>query len=328
MMPLRCAWVGCHAEGALACAALLEAGAPITGVVTLTAERRAHRAAAIDYGPLARRYGVPLYEVADVNGPDGLAALDRLRPDIAFVIGWNQILGPEALARARIGMIGAHASLLPRNRGSAPINWALIRGEQETGNSLIWLAAGVDEGALIDQTAFPITPYDTCATLYERVAASNRNMLLRLLPRLVAGERPGRPQPVAPEPLLPRRRPADGVVDWCRPSVEVYDFIRALTRPYPGAFSWLDGTRWTIWQAAHLPPYPGGAPASLPGTVLGPVISPRAEACGQVVACGAGPEAGALVLLEVEREDGTRLAGPALSDQPWTGKRWNDAGPA
>jgi methionyl-tRNA formyltransferase len=328
MTALRFAWVGCHAEGKLAFEALLEAGAPISGVVTLAAERRARRAAAIDYGPLARRFGVPVFEVADLNGPDGLAALDQLRPDIAFVIGWHQILRPPTLGRARIGMIGAHASLLPRDRGSAPINWALIRGERETGNSLIWLAEGVDQGAIIDQMAFPITPYDTCASLYQHVAAANRDMLLRLLPRLLAGERPGRPQPHGPEPLLPRRRPEDGRIDWCRPSGEVYDFIRALARPYPGAFSWLDGRRWTIWQAARLPPHDGAARPSLPGTVLGPVVSPRAEACGQMVACGGGGEAGALVLLEVEGADGMLVAGPALSEQPWTGKEWSDAGPA
>src|SRR5437667_9768196 len=104
-------------------------------------------------------------------------------------------------------MIGAHASLLPGNRGSAPINWALIRGEHTSGNSLIWLAESVDGGDLIDQTEFPITPYDTCASLYDRFAASNRDMILRVLPRLLPGERPGSPHPPPRGPLLPRRLP-------------------------------------------------------------------------------------------------------------------------
>src|SRR5439155_304057 len=115
-----------------------------------------------------------------------------LDADIVFVIGWSQILHPPTLRLARSGMIGAHASLLPHNRGSAPINWALIRGERHAGNSLLWLAEDVDGGAVIDQTTFCITAYDTCASLYERVAASNRDMLLGLVPRLLAGERPGR----------------------------------------------------------------------------------------------------------------------------------------
>ena len=327
MKPLRFAWVGFHAEGGPAFEALMQAGAPIHGVITLTPERRARRSGAMDYGPLCARFGVPLYEIADINGEEGLAALRALDPDIVFVLGWSQIVRPAALRLARIGMIGAHASHLPRYRGSAPVNWALIKGETETGNSLIWLAEGVDRGAVIDQTAFGITPYDTCASLYEQVALSNRDMLLRLLPRLLAGERPGRPQPASEHPELPGRRPADGVIDWSRPSREVYDLIRALTRPYPGAFSWIDGQRWTVWQAALLGSSNGtGAPAP-PGTVLGPLLSPVAEACGQMVACGPDADGGqgAVVLLELEQEDGTILKGRDLSDQPWTGRVWASA---
>jgi len=240
------------------------------------------------------------------------------------VIGWSQIVRPAALRLARIGMIGAHASYLPRYRGSAPVNWALIKGETETGNSLIWLAEGVDRGAVIDQVAFRITPYDTVASLYDRVATSNRDMLLRLLPRLLAGERPGRPQPASEHADLPRRRPADGVIDWARPSREVYDFIRALTRPYPGAFSWLDGTRWTAWQAALLLSGNGTTAPVEPGTVLGPLVSPVPEACGQMVACGEEEDGGkgVVVLLELEQADGTILRGRDLSDQLWTGRMW------
>lgn len=326
MKPLRFAWVGFHAEGGPAFEALMQAGAPIHGVITLTPERRARRSGAIDYAPRCARFGVPLYEIADINGDEGLAALRALDPDIVFVIGWSQIVRPPALRIARIGMIGAHASRLPRYRGSAPVNWALIKGETETGNSLIWLAEGVDCGAVIDQTEFGITPYDTCASLYEQVALSNRDMLLRLVPRLLAGERPGRPQPPTEHAELPRRRPADGQIDWSRPSREVYDFIRALTRPYPGAFSWLAGTRWTVWQAGLVSSGHGTA-AVEPGTVLGPLLSPVAEACGQIVACGAEAAGGQgmVVLLELGQNDGTILRGRDLSDQRWTGGVWTNA---
>jgi len=317
---MRFGWVGCHAEGLSALEALLAARTPITGAITLHSELAAQRSGAVDYAPVCTRYGIPLARVGSINEPDGLAALRTLDADVVFVIGWSQILRPAALRLARTGMIGAHASLLPQLRGSAPINWALIRGERQTGNSLIWLAEDVDQGAIIDQTAFCITPYDTCASLYERVAASNRDMLLRLVPRLLAGERPGRLQPAGDEPLLPRRRPADGRIDWGQPARAIYDFIRALTRPYPGAFSWLAGRRWTIWHAAHLPGENGAALHATPGEVLGPMVSPVEATCGQMVACGAG----AVVLLELQAEDGTVLRGRELSDQPWTGKRWGD----
>ncbi|HEV8358140.1 MAG TPA: methionyl-tRNA formyltransferase [Gemmatimonadales bacterium] len=315
---MRFAWVGFHAEGLSALEALLASGAPIQAVLTLEPELAAKRSGSVDYGLLCERYRVPLYHIANINEPRALQILCALGPDVVFVIGWHQIVRPTALRCARLGMVGAHAALLPHNRGSAPINWALIRGEKQTGNTLIWLAEDVDAGEIIDQTDFPITPYDTCATLYEQVAHSNREMLLRLVPRLLAGQRPGRPQPHTGEKVLPRRRPADGLVDWTRPSQAVYDFVRGLTRPYPGAFSWLDGRRWFAWQAA-LPPAAWPA-AGQPGEILGPVVSPVPEACGRLVACGEGT----VVLLELEAEDGTVLKGRTLAEQPWTGKRWSN----
>lgn len=316
---MRFAWVGFHAEGIPALEALLAAQTPIATVITLAPELLGKRSAGADYRPVCERYGVPLHEVSDINSPEARKILFEVQPDVVFVIGWHQILRGETLRLAKIGMVGAHASLLPHNRGSAPINWSIIRGDSVTGNSLIWLAEDVDAGDIIDQSEFPITPYDTCATLYEKVAASNRNMLLRLVPRLLAGQRPGRKQTLTDVPVNARRRPKDGLVDWTKPSRHVYDFIRALTRPYPGAFSTLDGRTWKVWQAALAPAV--CAPEAKPGDIVGPVVSPVSAACGQLVACGEG----ALILLEVEAEDGTVLRGRPLGDQQWTGKRWSYA---
>jgi methionyl-tRNA formyltransferase len=322
---VRIGWVGFHEEGLLALRALVERGFPVTGAITLTPAAAGRRSGVADYPALCRELGVPLFEVDDINGPAGLAALRALDLDLAFVIGWSQLVRAEALALARRGMIGAHASLLPRNRGRAPVNWAIIRGETEAGNTLLWLGDSVDGGDVIDRTEIPITPYDTCGTVYERVAESNRDLILRALPGLLAGERPGRPQERSDEPLLPRRRPEDGLVDWAAASGRVYDLVRALARPYPGAFGRLDGRTWRIWQCALLPaenpaPHVEGGSGRGPqaGEVVGPLRSPVAAACGQVVRCGAGQVA----LLELEGEDGDVLTGPRLSDQPWTGRRW------
>lgn len=320
---MRLGWIGFHQEGLPALEGLLAAGAPLQAAITLAPEVAKTRSGAADYAPLCRRFELPLHTVANINDPAARELLQGLALDIVFVIGWSQILHPETLRTARIGMIGAHASLLPKNRGSAPINWVLIRGEHSTGNSLIWLAEGVDAGDVIDQIEFPITPYDSCATLYDRVAESNRDMILRTLPRLLAGEHPGRRQERLDGAVLPRRRPADGLIEWDREACAVYNFIRALTRPYPGAFGWLDGRRWRVWQAALLPAGGALSPAAgvAPGEVVGAVVSTTDQACGQVVACGSG----AVTLLEVEADDGTLLAGRRLADLDWTGKRWGHA---
>lgn len=313
---MRFGWVGNHLEGLPAFEALLDAGALLVGALTLTPEAASRRSGAADYAPLCERYGVPLHRIADINSPESVALLRSLNLDVLFVIGWSQILRADALGTARLGVVGAHASLLPKNRGSAPINWALINGERETGNSLLWLAEGVDTGSVIDQMKFAVTPFDTCKTLYERVALTNRDMLLRLWCRLEKGERPGTPQDDTREPRLPRRKPGDGWLDWRGNSNRVYNFVRALTRPYPGAFGRLDGRRWTVWQAA-LPPL-DSFPIAEPGKCLGPVVSPSDDACGQLVACGQG----AVALLEVESEDGEVLRGRALSEADWRGRTW------
>jgi methionyl-tRNA formyltransferase len=313
---MRIGWIGFHVEGVLALKAVLEQGHHIEAVITLKPDKAAKRSGVADYEPICQKFGLPLYEVDNINDEVSIDLLRKLSLDVVFVLGWTQIVRPQALKLARIGMVGAHASLLPHNRGRAPINWALIKGQEKTGNSLIWLAESVDSGNIIDQTVIPIGPYDTCASLYERVAESNREMILRVLPKLIAGEKPGRVQPNINEPLLPGRKPEDGLINWSLHNVEVYNFVRALTKPYPGAFSWLNGRRWTIWQSALLPG--SDFAGSRPGQVVGPLLSPVDAACGQVVACGEG----AVVLIELESEDGQILKGRQLSDQPWEGEVW------
>lgn len=318
MTPPRIGWIGFHVEGLDALRALLSRQAPVAAVVTLTPEAAERRCGAADYTPLCREYGVPVHYVQNINDDAAVALLRELRLDLAFVIGWTQLVGAAAMAQVSRGLIGAHASLLPHHRGRAPINWALIEGLSTTGNTLLWLDPQVDRGDIIDQTLIAVSPYDTCATLYAKVAASNTQMLLGVLPRLLRGERPGRPQPATTGRDLPGRRPEDGIVDWEWTSARVYDFIRALTRPYPGAWAWLDGHRWRLWSAARLPAITTGA---RPGDVIGPVVSPQPQACGLAVACGSG----AVVLLEIEDDRGHVLTGTALSDQPWKGKSWRKA---
>jgi methionyl-tRNA formyltransferase len=313
---LRIGWISFHREGFPALKTLLARGVRVEAVITLAPEQLAKRSGAADYGPLTRRFGIPLHQVASINDPEAVKLLTDLALDVAIVLGWSEIIRPPALTSCRLGMIGAHASLLPHNRGSAPVNWALIRGETRGGNTLMWLANGVDTGDIIDQVSFPIDDHDTCATVYDKVAESNREMLLRLLPRLLEGERSGRAQPRGDEALLPRRRPQHGRIDWAQDARAVYNFIRALTRPYPGAFGWLDGRQWLVWQAALFPGEAGAGAA--PGEVLGPVVSPTPDACGQAVACGRG----VVILLEVEDSDDRVLWGRELSVQLWKGKVW------
>jgi methionyl-tRNA formyltransferase len=311
---MRIGWIGLHREGLPALRALLERGVPVEAAISLRPAAALRASGRGDYRPVCRRFGLRLYEVDSVNDITTIELLRHLDLDLVFVIGWTQLVRPEVLRLARVGMIGAHASLLPDDRGRAPINWALIRGAAVTGNTLFWLTERADAGDIIDQTPIVIGPYDTCDSLYRRVAASNRDMILRALPLLLEGQRPGRPQVVTAAPPLPARRPEDGWLDWTRASHDVYNFVRALTRPYPGAFTTGDAGRFTVWHCALLPAAAGVRGA--PGEALGPVVSPSEPACGQLIACGQG----AIVMLEIERPDGAVIRGHALSDLRWTGQ--------
>ncbi len=316
---MRIGWVGVHSEGISALAAVCAAEYDVVGMLTLRRDKAERRCGSADYETICDDHDIPLHEVDNINDENSVAILNSWNCDLLVVLGWGQILGPDVLNTPRVGAVGAHASLLPHNRGSAPVNWAIIRGEQQTGNSLIWLSEGVDTGELIDQRAFPISAYDTCSTIYDKVAASNRDMLLDLCFRLEAGERPGEPQLHSDEDVLPRRRPKDGLIEWNSRSEDIYNMVRALTRPYPGAFADLNGQKYRVWNAAllSLP-----TAVAVPGTVLGSVCCPDSSACGQLVAT----KDGAIVVLEVEDENGQVFRGRELSEQDWTARaRLSDA---
>lgn len=304
----RIGWISHHVEGIKPLKAVLAAGFPVQAIITLQDDLMAKKSGAADFAGIAAEYDVPLHHVRNVNDPASVDLLNGLNLDVLFVIGWSQILQPHALQSAKLGCFGAHASLLPANRGSAPINWALIRGEVQTGNTLMLLSEGVDAGDIVDQRPISISLFDNVASLYDRVAETNCEMILDLL-RGLAGDEPLRPQPQSHDgsPLLPRRRPEHGLLDWAQPAGKVYNFIRALTRPYPGAFSGANGTRKLIWRSALLPLT--GYLAE-PGTVLGRMVSDRQDACGLVVACSEG----AVVVLEIEDVDGKTWSGHELAE--------------
>lgn len=304
---LRIGWMSHHVEGIKPLKAVLAAGFPVQAIITLQDDLLAKKSGAADFASIAAEYGVSLHRVRNANDPASVELLNGLNLDILFVIGWSQILHLPALRSAKLGCFGAHASLLPANRGSAPINWALIKGQSQTGNTLMRLSEGVDAGDIVGQKPFPISPFDNVATLYDRVAETNCEMILELLEELAEGSPlRARPQSDDGSLLLPRRRPEHGLLDWAQPSRKVYDFIRALARPYPGAFSAANGTRTMIWRSALLPVT---GPLAKPGTVVGSMISDSPDACGLVVACSEG----AVVLLEIEDADGKLWSGRELA---------------
>lgn len=304
---LRIGWMSHHVEGVEPLKTVLAAGFSIQAIITLQEDLIAKKSGAADFAGIAAEHDVLLHHVRNANDQASVELLNDLNLDVLFVIGWSQILHTPALQSAKLGCFGAHASLLPTDRGSAPINWALIKGKTQTGNTLMRLSEELDAGDIVAQQPIPISLFDNVATLYDRVAETNCDMILELLQNLATGNPlKVRQQSDNGSPLLPRRRPEHGVLDWAQPAHKVYDFIRALTRPYPGAFSAVSGSRTVIWRSALLPIT--GLLAE-PGTVLGPMVSDSLDACGLAVACSEG----AVVLLEIEDADGKVWLGSELA---------------
>ncbi|UCC43551.1 MAG: methionyl-tRNA formyltransferase [Candidatus Zixiibacteriota bacterium] len=230
---------------------------------------------------------------------DYLALFERWRPDLVAVLGWYHIIPHEALEYPRCGCVGLHASLLPKYRGMAPISWALINGETETGVSLFYLAEGVDDGDIIAQARITIGEQDDCATIYEKVTAESIGLLRHYLPPIADGSAPRNKQDEAEATVFPRRRPDDGIIDWHQPAWQVYNFVRAQTRPYPGAFTAIQGRKLLIWRTEVIE---GRVP---PGIKVGDSY----ERSGAICVCCSD---GSLKLIDVQWADSDRSGDPAL----------------
>jgi methionyl-tRNA formyltransferase len=269
--PNRIVLIGAVHEALPSLQALL-AGAPrirLAGLVTPGAEQAHGMSGHVDLVPVVAGLDVPVLRTADANDPAAVAWIRARRPDLLVVVGWSRLIGPELLGVPPRGCVGFHASLLPRGRGRAPVNWSIIRGERLTGNTMLLLDAGVDTGAVIAQRTIPIAPDDTCADVYDAVGRAGAQMLGEQLPALLAGTA----RPVLQHPdgatWCPRRTPEMGVTDWNRPAAAVHDWIRGQTLPYPGAFTSCHERRVMLWRSAVPRPSGGSGNGGAPGTVVG-----------------------------------------------------------
>jgi methionyl-tRNA formyltransferase len=219
---------------------------------------------------LARDSGLEVATPDDPNDPAFVARLAAIAPDFLFSFYYRQMLSPAVLATARRGAFNMHGSLLPKYRGRVPVNWAIIKGESETGATLHEMVEKPDAGRIAGREAVPIGENDTAPEVFARVAAAAGNVLARALPSLLEGTASLAAQDLASGSYFGGRKPEDGRIDWAKGAREVHDLIRAVAPPYPGAFSTLDGKPVRIlgsWWADPPATLPQDAPAgALAGT--------------------------------------------------------------
>lgn len=218
--------------------------------------------------PIARAVGIPVFSPQNVNDPDEVEKIRNLAPDLFFSFYYRNLIGKTLLDLPRLGAYNMHGSLLPKYRGRVPINWAIINGETETGVTLHRMTLKADAGEIIDAERVPIHFEDTAKDVFMRVAEAARIVLRRAYPAIASGTAKGTPQDESLATTFGRRRPEDGRIDWTLPAVRIYNLIRAVTHPYPGAFTTIEGKKFFIWKA-----FPIENPETEAGVAEGTVLS-------------------------------------------------------
>ena len=248
---------------------------------------------------LAARRNLPVFAPEDLSHPLWLAKIRELEPEALFSFYYRKLVSKDLLSIPKAGCFNLHGSLLPKYRGCAPANWAILNGETETGVTLHHMVSRPDAGDIVGQRRVTIEPADDAATLNRKLADAAKPLLDELLPLIRTGKAPRTPQDDSAATYFGRRSPKDGEIDWRRPAVEIANLVRAVTRPYPGAFTHSRGTQVTIWEAEALPDTAAG---KQPGTIVS--AEPFEVAC----------ETGTLRIKYGQRQGGMYCNGPQLAN--------------
>ncbi len=248
--------------------AILESGAEVCALLFLDDVKAGVTVAHSPFDDLIGKYQLQAQAFATLKGDQGARHLEFARqaaPDLGIVVGVSELVPDELLVLPPNGFIGMHPTLLPKGRGRAPIPWALIHDLKETGVTLFYAESGADTGDILAQAKVPIFDTDTAPVLGACTDDVACRLFVENLPKLAAGTAPRLRQNDAEATNWPRRRPEDGVIDWRKDARALYNWVRALTRPYPGAFTFVNGRKLTVWAAAE-----SRAPCkSAPGEVIG-----------------------------------------------------------
>lgn len=245
--------------------ALLKSDDQVIGIVTQP-DRPKGRGQVLTSPPIkliAQREGIPFLQPAKIRVPEFLTALAGWKPDLIAVTAYGRILHSPILTLPPMGCVNVHGSLLPKYRGAAPVQWAVINGETETGITTMLMDEGMDTGAMLLQESLPIFSDDTSGTLAPRLAVLGGRLLVETIARLKAGTITPQPQNHALATLAPPLKKEDGAIDWMTSAISIANRVRGLS-PWPGAYTYFGGERWMVWSATA---GPAGASAG-PGTII------------------------------------------------------------
>ncbi len=256
----------------------------VLGVITQP-DRPRGRGQEISFSPVkeaALAANLPVHQPEKIRSPEAETLLQKLAPDCVVIIAYGQIIPARLLPVPKLGWINLHASLLPKYRGAAPINWAIVNGETRTGVTTMRIDAGMDTGEILLQREIEIGAKETAPELAARMSESGAPLMAETLCGLAAGSIAPKPQNHAEASYAPMLKKEDGRIDWKRPAIEIYNRMRGFA-PWPGAYTTFRGRTCQIWaepvSKAGLVGMPSGVGGDAPGTLLG-------EENGLFVGCG------------------------------------------
>ncbi|WP_118986162.1 bifunctional UDP-4-amino-4-deoxy-L-arabinose formyltransferase/UDP-glucuronic acid oxidase ArnA [Photorhabdus sp. CRCIA-P01] len=285
-----------HDIGCVGINALTKAGFDIQAVFTHTDDPNENHFFS-SVARLSADLALPVFAPENVNHPLWIERIRELKPDVIFSFYYRDMLSEDILSLASTGAFNLHGSLLPKYRGRAPINWAILNGEVETGVTLHKMVLKPDAGDIIAQHKVAIAETDTALTLHGKIREAAEKLFDQILPRIKAGTYPAIPQDERQATYFGRRTAADGEIDWHKSAMEINNLVRAVTEPYPGAFTFLGEGKITIWRASPL----NETHDKQPGTVLS--VDPLIIACGK----------GALEIINGQSESGLYVQGHRLA---------------
>ena len=227
--------------------ALLEIGAPV-GALFTHQDRRDEEIWWRSCARLAASHGIPVHTPESIDSA-WAARIAALEPAMVYSFSYRNLLSEEVLQTASVAALNLHPSLLPRYRGRAPVNWVLVNGERETGVTLHHMVARADAGDIVAQRAVTIEDSDNALTLYRKLVPLGAGLVREFHPLVVAGRAPRDRQDLSMGNYCGRRRPQDGRIDWSWGARRIFNLVRAVTHPYPGAFCSAAGRKLFVWEA-------------------------------------------------------------------------------
>jgi methionyl-tRNA formyltransferase len=197
----------------------------------------------------ARAAGIPVHTPEKINIPEWIERIAALQPELILSVYYRNMISPKILALPRLGAFNLHGSLLPKYRGRAPINWAVLHGEPRIGMTLHRMVKAPDAGAIIDQEGVDLGPRDTAEQAFRKVVPCGRRVIERQIDALLSGTAKETPQDETQATYFGGRTPEDGRINWSQTSRQIFNLIRAVTDPYPGAFVDVGPARLMVWWA-------------------------------------------------------------------------------